>query len=440
MKGAPPDGPPDLQPPRGRRDHDPNGTAPTDRRRCGRRRARRGAGRRGRAAHPELHPLERRAAVRGLGERLERHPGGNPLPTWRFTDSAGADRLPLVVTQGDTVRIRLHNTLSLPVSLAMPQMEGVLHGPSGSATARGADKAGAAAGGDRDYTFTASRPGTFLYEAGPTPAGKQQVAMGLAGAIVVLPSTPGQAYGSAATAYDDEAVMVLTEVDPALNGAADPAAFNLRNLTPRYWLVNGKPTADELVVAGGAKLLLRYVNGGVQEPGGSARAAPAAHRRKRPAAREPAHRRRPGAVRRRRRPGRRLGGDAGDAPGRRGEGGLPLSRVRRGAHAERLDRRHAGLRRGGRHPVTAVVPARHGRHDPADRRRADDTAEGPHREPREPERRDDRLHRHRTCGRVPRRRRRRGTRYRCPVRDRHAARRRCPDGAGRQQRRVHDHR
>src|SRR4051794_18044270 len=31
--------------------------------------------------------------------------GGNPLPTWRFTDSAGADRLPLVVTQGDTVRI-----------------------------------------------------------------------------------------------------------------------------------------------------------------------------------------------------------------------------------------------------------------------------------------------------------------------------------------------
>ena len=86
------------------------------------------------------------------------------------------------------------------------------------------------------YTFTASRPGTFLYEAGPTPSGKQQVAIGLAGAIVVLPSTPGQAYGSAATAYDDEAVIVLSEVDPALNGAADPAAFNLRNLTPRYWL------------------------------------------------------------------------------------------------------------------------------------------------------------------------------------------------------------
>ena len=118
--------------------------------------------------------------------------GGNPLPTWQFTDSLGAARLPLVVSQGDTVRIRLHNTLGLPVSLAMPQLQGVLHGPTGTASVRGADKEGAAAGtvttpADRDYVFTASRPGTFLYEAGPTAAGKQQVAMGLAGAIVVLP-------------------------------------------------------------------------------------------------------------------------------------------------------------------------------------------------------------------------------------------------------------
>ena len=189
---------------------------------------------------------------------------GNSLPTWRFTDAVGTARLPLVVTQGDTVRIRLHNTLGLPVSLAMPQLQGVLNGPTGAAGVRGADKVGAVAGGVRDYTFTASRPGTFLYEAGPTPSGKQQVAMGLAGAIVVLPNTPGQAYAAATTAYDDEAVMVLTEVDPALNSAVDPAAFNLRNFTPHYWLVNGDPTTDQLVVAPGAKLLLRYVNGGLQ--------------------------------------------------------------------------------------------------------------------------------------------------------------------------------
>ncbi|MDX6377433.1 MAG: hypothetical protein QOE98_1736 [Gaiellaceae bacterium] len=193
--------------------------------------------------------------------------GGDPLPTWRFTASAGgADRPPIVVTQGDAVRIRLHNTLDLPVSLAMPQLQGVLYGPIDAASARGADKVGVdnTPLSGRDYTFTASRPGTFLYEAGPTASGKQQVAMGLVGAIVVLPSAPGQAYASATTAYDDEAVLVLTGVDPALNGAADPGTFNLRTFDPQYWLVNGDPTTDQLVVAPGAKLLLRYVNGGIQ--------------------------------------------------------------------------------------------------------------------------------------------------------------------------------
>jgi hypothetical protein len=195
--------------------------------------------------------------------------GGGPLTTWRFTAAAsGPDRPPIVVTQGDAVRLRLHNTLGLPVSLAMPQLQGVLNGPVGAAAARGADKVGAAQVGPdpgvRDYTFTATRPGTFLYEAGPTPSGKQQVAMGLVGAIVVLPNTPGQAYASVTTAYDDEAVMVLTAVDPALNGAPDPAAFNLRTFDPHYWLVNGDPTTAQFEVAAGAKMLLRYVNGGIQ--------------------------------------------------------------------------------------------------------------------------------------------------------------------------------
>ena len=43
--------------------------------------------------------------------------------------------------------------------------------------------------------------------------------MGLYGALVVRPATAGQAYDDAATAFDDEAVLVLSEIDPALNNA-----------------------------------------------------------------------------------------------------------------------------------------------------------------------------------------------------------------------------
>ncbi len=183
-----------------------------------------------------------------------------PVPTWRFTDVNGQPLLPLVVTQGDSVRVRLHNNLSLGVSLSFPQLQNVLHG----AGARGADKLGAASAATQDYVFTASRPGTFLYQAGPTPSGKQQVAMGLAGALVVLPTTPGQAYTAASTAYDTEDVLVLSELDPALNTLADPATFNLRNFTPKYVLVNGLPTAHAIPAARNQKLLVRYVNAGAE--------------------------------------------------------------------------------------------------------------------------------------------------------------------------------
>ena len=112
--------------------------------------------------------------------------------------------------------------------------------------------------------FTASRPGTFLYEAGPTPSGKQQVAMGLAGALVVLPTPAGRAYAAAGTAYDTEDVLVLSEIDPALNNLADPATFNLRDYAPKFVLVNGQPTAHAIPATQNQKVLVRYVNAGAE--------------------------------------------------------------------------------------------------------------------------------------------------------------------------------
>ncbi len=235
MKGAPRDGPPDLQPPRGRRDHDPNGTAPSDRRRCGCRRVRRGAGRRGRAAHPELRPHGRRAAVRGMGERLERHARRQP----------GADLAVHRLARSRPAAAGRHPGRHRPDPPAQH--------PRPAGLARDAAAAGRAPRAERRRQRPRCRQGgrrsrrpatatTCSPRAGPARsstrparprAGKQQVAMGLAGAIVVLPATAGQAYGSATTAYDDEAVMVLSEVDPALNTARRPGRASTSARSPR---------------------------------------------------------------------------------------------------------------------------------------------------------------------------------------------------------------
>ena len=128
------------------------------------------------------------------------------------------------------------------------------------------DTTGAAAGANKSYTFTASRAGTYLYEAGHTVDGARQAAMGLYGALVVRAPAVGTApsgYGDAASVYDDEAVLVLSEVDPAFNAA--PSTFDLRSYSPKYRLINGKafPETDPIATDVGRKVLLRYVDAGL---------------------------------------------------------------------------------------------------------------------------------------------------------------------------------
>ncbi|XBP95804.1 multicopper oxidase domain-containing protein [Micromonospora sp. CCTCC AA 2012012] len=183
-----------------------------------------------------------------------------PVPIWGFasTDAAPAT-VPgpvLVVDQGARVTVTVHNGLADALALAFPAVTGLAP-----------DRVGAAPGGTRAYTFTASRPGTYLYEAGHTAQGARQVAMGLVGALVVrAPAVAGRpsAYGDAASVYDDEALLVLTEVDPALNAA--PLTFDLRRYAPKYRLINGKafPETDVVATDVGRKVLLRYVAAGVQ--------------------------------------------------------------------------------------------------------------------------------------------------------------------------------
>ncbi len=179
-------------------------------------------------------------------------PNGSTVPVWGYVpgDCTGSPTVsqpggPVIeVNQGDTITVTLYNNLSANTALLFQGQEII------------PDLVGAPAGGSKTYAFTATEPGTFLYEAGLLPNAQHQVAMGLYGALVVHPSSPN--------AYDEEAVLVLSEIDPALN--ASPASFDLRNYKPRYFLINGKayPQTAAINTAAGHTVLLRYVNAGLQ--------------------------------------------------------------------------------------------------------------------------------------------------------------------------------
>ena len=190
-------------------------------------------------------------------------PGGEDVTVWYYDDDT---ETPLVVvpggptltaTVGDEISITLHNQLDEPTGLLIQGQSMV------------PDLTGIANGGERTYTFTAQRPGTFLYEAAPLPGAQYQPAMGLYGALVVRPTASGQAYPDAGTAFDSDQVLLLGEIDPALNNAdapsGGPAGFDMRDFHPSYFTINGLayPDTDPIVAVPGSTQLLRYVNAGM---------------------------------------------------------------------------------------------------------------------------------------------------------------------------------
>ena len=189
-------------------------------------------------------------------------PGSSGLPVWGFTsgaaDAAGLVGPTLVVSAGDAVRITLNNTLTSPVSLDIPDAAGL---------SPVSDASGAGGGGTQDYTFTASRPGTYLYEAGPT-AGQKPTARDGTGRRADRPADHGRpGLRRSSTAFTDESVLVLSDVDPALNKSTQPGSYDMRTFAPTYRLINGQayPNTDAITAAAGGHLLLRMVNAGSQD-------------------------------------------------------------------------------------------------------------------------------------------------------------------------------
>jgi FtsP/CotA-like multicopper oxidase with cupredoxin domain len=188
-------------------------------------------------------------------------PGAVTVPIWGFglpttpgdcaTATASVPGPVLSVNEGDTVAITVQNDLPAGHTLSFEM-------PGADFAAGPTD---AAAGSAVTRTFVASAPGTYLYSSGGD-AGRQ-AAMGLSGALVVRPPTANQAYDAASTAYDVEALLVLSAIDPAFNAAPD--TFDMHGYRATFWLINGKSypdTAPGITATAGQRVLLRYLNAG----------------------------------------------------------------------------------------------------------------------------------------------------------------------------------
>ncbi len=147
------------------------------------------------------------------------------------------------------------------------------------------------AGGQRTYTFTNLRPGSFLLQSGTHP--QAQVQMGLVALLKLdaapLDLTARRLYGAVATnanaSFDVDATALLSEVDVAqhrriqgtLGGTPAQQALwksggSTLDYTPRHFLINGRPFDGSNVAAtdigvnapNGARVVLRLANAGLQ--------------------------------------------------------------------------------------------------------------------------------------------------------------------------------
>ena len=161
----------------------------------------------------------------------------------------------LIVNQGDAVTINLTNFgVPQPVSIVVTGHQVTASGGvAGLVTQASRDKN--ALGGTLDpvvYTFEAAEPGTYIYHSldGSNPG--LHAEMGLQGVLIVRPTGYDAvnnriAYTEAETDYDQEFLILLTEVDPELHFEVERGHFTHRTQSDRramIWFVNGRVYPD----------------------------------------------------------------------------------------------------------------------------------------------------------------------------------------------------
>jgi hypothetical protein len=178
-------------------------------------------------------------------------PDGNDIFMWSYSTTAPDYpdfQYPgpvLCAKEGETVQVNLHNTLPEATSIVFPGQDAEVTA-SGGAT--GLLTTEADPGADVSYSFTASHPGTYLYESGSDVA--KQIEMGLYGALIVRPSLGDDyAYDDAVTRFDPsrEYLLLLAEIDPVLHHAVETGKpYDFTTLQNHYFTINGRSFPDTI--------------------------------------------------------------------------------------------------------------------------------------------------------------------------------------------------
>lgn len=203
--------------------------------------------------------------------------GSPEVDTSPNCDSAKVPGPRIDIPPGDSVlEINLRNTLTEPTSImiaglsnATPPAPVFFTDGQGRQRARAMTHEAAANGGLETYNFVAA-PGTYLYQSGSHPA--KQVQMGLYGGLV-KDAGVGEAYPG--ISYDNEVVLLYSEIDPALHSAVANTSYGTAaypttiNYVPKYFLVNGAPyiagsTTDISAGIIGQTTLIRFLNAGLE--------------------------------------------------------------------------------------------------------------------------------------------------------------------------------
>jgi hypothetical protein len=192
--------------------------------------------------------------------------GFNTQPTGALLPGDPASTL--YMCQSDTLSVTVHNSLPTPpagnpgsnaISIEIPAAN-VQPDVAGTTTTKG-------------YSFSSLAPGTYLYEAGPTPGGAREVAMGLVGLLIVRPTGFGgtvngsSAYGTALSQFTDESTLAVGELSTEFSN--EPWTRDLHEYAPNLFLVNGQPfsslSPNTIAVAPGDRLLLHEANLGLRD-------------------------------------------------------------------------------------------------------------------------------------------------------------------------------
>lgn len=181
-------------------------------------------------------------------------PDGGSVYVWGYGNgNNSAMQYPgptLIVNQGQQVTVNLRNTLPQNTSIVFPGQEGV------AATCNNVNQCQnglltteVKPNGTVTYTFTASKPGTYLYHSGTRP--DLQTELGLVGALIVRPTgysaSAPKAYNHAGSSYDHEYLSLLTEMDVRIHEEVERGGYarvDTRDYKPVWWFINGRNGVD----------------------------------------------------------------------------------------------------------------------------------------------------------------------------------------------------